>query len=105
MNGKLNGAADRFDKLARRDGLQKDDDALRVLRKLAPEVARKVEALDETFAVLLAKLDAIEAAHEAQARQPSRIMAPREPNGDEVLREMARMTPEARATLMNKLKQ
>jgi hypothetical protein len=97
-----NGA--KFDKLLRSE-LRKDDDALRVLRKLAPEVAQKVEALDATFAALLDKLERIEATHEEHARARPTLSPPREPNGDEVLASMARMSPEARMALLNKLKQ
>jgi hypothetical protein len=99
----LNGA--KFDKLARAQ-FQKDDDILRTLRKHSPAIAEKIEQLDATFSLLLEKLQKIEDAHEAQARLPSRILASsREPNPDDVLASMARMTPEARATLLNKLKQ
>jgi hypothetical protein len=47
----------------------------------------------------------IEAAHEAQARARPTLSPPREPNGDEVLASMGRMTPEARTALLNKLRQ
>jgi hypothetical protein len=95
----------KFDKMLRSEMLRKDDDALRVLRKLAPDVARTIEALDATFAALLAKLEKIEAAHEAHARIAPRLMPGREPDGDEVLQQMRVMTPEARAALLSKMKQ
>ena len=97
-----NGA--KFDKLMRSE-LRKDDDALRVLRKLAPEVAEKVEALDATFAALLAKLEKIEAAHEEHARARPTLLPAREPSGDEVLAMMRVMPPDQRAALLSKLKQ
>ena len=52
--------------------LRKDDDALRILRKHAPEVARKVEELDATFAALLEKLEKIEATPRSIRASPSR---------------------------------
>jgi hypothetical protein len=98
-----NGA--KFDKMLRSETLRKDDDALRVLRKHSPEVARKVEALDATVAALLAKLEAIEATQEEHARAAHTLLPPREPNGDDILASMARMTPEMRSALLSKLKQ
>ena len=108
MNGKLNGARDRFDKLARRGDMMKAgdaDDALRVLRKVAPAIARQVERLDETFAALLAKLGAIETTHEGHIRIAPRLAPAREPNPDDVLEAMRVMGPDARAQLLSKLKQ
>jgi hypothetical protein len=99
----VNGA--KFDKLARRDGLQKDDDILRTLRKHSPAIAEKIEQLDATFSELLAKLERIEAAHEAQARARPTLSPPREPNPDELLATIAAMTPSARMAMLNKLKQ
>jgi hypothetical protein len=106
MNGRLNGAADRFDKLLRRADMLKADDAMRVLRKLAPATARTLDEIDGKFAEILARLQKIEDAHEEQARQPSRILAgPREPDGEAVLAQMRTMTPEMRAALLSKLRQ
>jgi hypothetical protein len=89
----------------RSDAMRKDDEAMRVLKRIAPSIAKTVDAIDMKFADILARLQKIEDAEEALARSPSRIMSPREPNGDEVLAMMRGMPPEARAALMNKLKQ
>jgi hypothetical protein len=95
----------KFDKLMRGEALRKDDDALKTLRKLSPAMAKTVDDIDMKFADILARLQRIEDAHEEHARLPARILPAREPNGDEVLREMGRMTPEMRASLLSKLKQ
>jgi hypothetical protein len=100
-----NGAGGKFDKLTRRDDLQKDDDILRTLRKFAPAVAKTVDDIDMKFADILARLQRIEDAEEAQRAQPSRIMPPREPDPNDVLRAMTAMSPDQRAALMMKLKQ
>jgi hypothetical protein len=95
----------KFDKLMRSELRKDDDDSLRTLRKLAPEVAKAVDHIDGLFADILARLQKIEDAEEAQRASPSRLMPPREPNPDEVLASMMMMTPDQRAMLMNKLKQ
>jgi hypothetical protein len=100
-----NGAGGRFDKLMRSEMLRKEDDVLKTLRKLAPGIAQKVEALEATFSALLAKLEAIEATHEEHRRAARTLVPAREPNGDDILASMRTMTPDARATLLNKLKQ
>jgi hypothetical protein len=103
MNGP-NGS--KFDKMQRSEQLRKNGDVLRVLRKHAPDIAEKVEALDATFSEVLAKLERIEAAEAVLRASPSRIAAPpREPNGDDILASMRSMTPAAREALMVKLKQ
>ena len=111
-----NGA--KFDKMLRSELLRKspskdgrlsradeDDDASRVLKRLAPTIAKTVDDIDMKFADILARLQKIEDAEEALSRQPSRILPPREPSGDEVLAMMRVMPPDQRAALLNKLKQ
>jgi hypothetical protein len=96
-----NGA--RFDKLMRSE-LRKDDDNLRILRKVSPGIAKAIDDIDMKFAEILARLQKIEDAEEALQRSPSRILPPREPNGDEVLAMMRVMPPDQRLALLNKLK-
>ena len=95
----------RFDKLTRDDGLRKDDDNLRILRKFSPGIAKAIDDIDMKFAEILARLQKIEDAEEALQRSPSRIAPPREPNPDELLATIAAMTPSARMAMLNKLKQ
>jgi hypothetical protein len=104
LTSKLNGTGDRFDKLMRRDELRKADESLRVLKRLAPEIARTVEEVDAKFAALIDKLEKIEAAHQAHSKSPPTLAPGREPSGDEVLEAMRFMTPAARDALMMKLK-
>jgi hypothetical protein len=100
-----NGASGKFDKLLR-SAMRKDDDARRVLKRLDPAIAEKIEALDAVFSAILAKLERIEASEEALRMSPSRIVAPsHELFGDQVLEMMRGMSPDQRGALMNKLKQ
>jgi hypothetical protein len=104
LEGKVNGSRE-FDKLTRPE-MRKADDALRVLKRLAPDVAKTVDEVDAKLAEILARLQKIEDAEEALRMAPSRIVAPsREPNGEEVLASMRSMTPAAREALLLKLKQ
>lgn len=98
----MNGA--KFDKLMRPE-LRKDDDSLRILRKLAPSIAKTVDDIDMKFAEILARLQKIEDTHDAHVRIAPRLAGGREPNGEEVLNAMRTMTPAARDALIMKLKQ
>ena len=97
MNGKLNGAGEKFDKMMRSDALRKDDDALRTLRKLAPAIAKTVDEIDATFAALLDKLGKIEATHEAWPCRGDASAGARADRPTSVLQAMQLMTPDARA--------
>jgi hypothetical protein len=95
----------KFDKL-RRSAMHKDDDAMRVLKRLEPAMAKTIDDIDGKFAEILARLQKIEDSEEALRLSPSRIVVTsREPSGEEVLATMRSMTPAAREAMMVKLKQ
>ena len=78
LAGKVNGAPGKFDKLVRRNALRKDDDALRVLRKLAPDAAKTVEEIDALFAQALEKLERIERIYVEHQARPARLVPARD---------------------------